>query len=70
MGSEKVGPLAQAWGFEGGGQRRGGNWEQKAPSERRLTCQEGDSNPGHAMRQCTELQLGHTAWDQYGGPGV
>ena len=63
-------PRGQALGFGGGGQRRGGNWEQKAPSERRPTCQEGDSNPGHVRRQCTELQLGHTARDQYGGPGI
>ena len=44
--------------------------EQKAPSERRLTSQEGDSNPGPATRQCTELPLGHTAIDLHGGPGV
>ena len=44
--------------------------EQKAPSERRLTCQERDSNPGHATRQCTKLPLDHTASDLHGGPGV
>ena len=49
---------------------KGRNGEQKAPSERRLTCQEEDSNLGHAMRQCTEIPLGHTASDLYGGPGV
>ena len=43
---------------------------QKAPSERRLTCLEGDPNPGHATRQCTELPLGHTASDLHGGLGV
>ena len=46
------------------------NWEQKAPSERRLTCQEGDPNQGHATRQCIESPLGHTARDLHGRPGV
>ena len=46
------------------------NWEQKAPSERQLTCQEGDSTSGHDTRKCTGALLDHTASDLHGGPGV
>ena len=65
MGLEKLGALGFWGGAEEGG-KLGAESNVGAPTD----MPGGDPNPRHAMRQCTELKLGHTARDQHGGPGV